>query len=99
MLYPVYITAALVCVYTVFFLITLNETREFIGERGVEYCWAYGSFSRYLFSHVTSIFVFFCILSVLYWLARRDYAYAYLTVCVTLLFGRLLMSFFDVGFC
>jgi len=38
MFYPIYAVAALVLPGTTLFLVTLNETREFIGERGVEYC-------------------------------------------------------------
>ncbi|QWG14812.1 hypothetical protein KMZ29_09230 [Bradyrhizobium sediminis] len=55
MLYPVYAAAVLSCLGTVLFFISLNDTRNFIGEKGVEYCWMYGSFERYLFINLASI--------------------------------------------
>lgn len=99
MLYPIYVTAALLCVHSLFFFATLKETREFIGKKGVEYCWAYGSFERYLFSHLTSILIIVVGLSLLYWLARRDYMVAYLVIWATWLLGNMFVSFFDLSFC
>ena len=99
MFYPIYVATALVCVYILSFLVTLNETREFIGERGIEYCWAYGSFSRYLFAHVTSICVALGILSVLYKLAKRNSLSAYLIVCGACMAGGFLISFLELNLC
>lgn len=99
MIYPIYITAALLCVHSLFFFATLKETREFIGKKGVEYCWAYGSFDRYLFSHLASVLIVLIGLSLLYWLARRDYLVAYLVVWATWLLGNMSLSFFNLSFC
>ena len=99
MLYPIYAAAVLVCLGAVIFLVTLNETREFIGDRGVEYCWMYGSFQRYLFTHLALICVDMGTLLSLYWLAQRNHLLAYLIVWAAWLLGESLLSFFDMSFC
>lgn len=60
------------------FFISLNDTRNFIGEKGVEYCWMYGSFERYLYINLASIGVSIGELLSLYWLAQRNYLFTYL---------------------
>jgi hypothetical protein len=99
MLYPIYAAAVLVFLGATAFLVTLNETREFIGERGVEYCWMYGSFQRYLFTHLTLICVDIGTLTGLYWLAQRNYLLAYPIVWGAWLLGEPLLSFFDMSYC
>jgi hypothetical protein len=99
MLYPIYAAAVLVCLGAMVFLVTLNETREFIGDRGVEYCWMYGSFQRYLFTHLTLICVDMGTLLGLYWLAQRDHLLAYLIVWAVWLLGEPLLSFIDMSSC
>jgi hypothetical protein len=99
MLYPIYAAAVLVLLGAMVFLITLNETREFIGERGVEYCWMYGSFQRYLFTHLTLISVEIGTLLGLYWLAQRNHLLAYLIVWAAWLLGEPLLSIFDMSYC
>jgi hypothetical protein len=99
MTYPIYVVFAMIVLDLLFFFITLNDTHEFIGERGVEYCWAYGSFTRYVVSHLASITVLCGILYVLYLLARRDYLTAYVGVVVACLVSKLVLSFFGLGLC
>jgi hypothetical protein len=99
MLYPIYAAAALVCLSTVGFFVTLRETREFIGEKGVEYCWMYGSFDRYFYVHVGSICVDIAALFGLYWLAKRNHLLVYLLVWAVWLLGEPLLSFFNISFC
>jgi hypothetical protein len=99
MLYPIYIAGVLLCLYALLFLVTLNETREFIGEKGVEYCWEYGSFNRYLLSHLISISIALGLLSTLYALARRNNLFAYVGVWIAWLLIRSLLSFFNLSFC
>ena len=99
MLYPIYVAAVLVCLGATAFLVTLSETRELIGERGVEYCWMYGSFQRYLFTHLTLICVDIGVLLGLYWLAQQNYLLAYLVVWAAWLLGEPMLSFLDMSFC
>jgi hypothetical protein len=99
MLYPIYGAAALVCLTTLLVFLTLNGTRDFIGEKGVEICWMYGSFERYLFAHFTSTGVSLITLSALYWLARRDQVVAYVGVWAMWLLYDVLLSFFGLSFC
>jgi hypothetical protein len=99
MLYPVYVAAVLVFVGMTVFLATLNQTREFIGEWGSEYCWMYGSFERYVFTHLVLICVDIAVLLALYWLARRDLPIAYLVVWAAWLLSEPLLSFFDMSYC
>jgi hypothetical protein len=99
MFYPIYAAAALVGLGAMVLLLTLNATREFIGERGVEYCWMYGSFERYLFTHLTLICVDIAVLLGLYWLAQRNYLLVYLIAWAAWLLGEPLLSFFDMSYC
>ncbi len=99
MLYPVYAAAVWVFLGAAVLLLTLSQTREFIGDKGVEYCWMYGSFQRYLFTHLTLICVDTTVLLGLYWLARRNYLLVYLIVWAAWLLGEPLLSFFDMSYC
>ena len=92
MLYPVYAAAALVCLGALVLLLTLNQTREFLGRRGIEYCWMYGSFQRYLYTHLTLIGVDTAVLGALYWLALRNYLLVYLIVAAAGLRSARLLS-------
>jgi hypothetical protein len=80
MLYPVYGTTAIVFLLAIVLVAELNEMREFLGDKGSEFCWMYGSFDRYLFTHLGSICVDAGRLLVLYSLARRDWLKSYLVV-------------------
>jgi len=98
MLYPVYVAAVLVCLGAIGFLLTLNETREFIGD-GVEYCWMYGKFDRYIFTHLALFCVDIGALLGLYWLARRNSLLVYLILWAVWLLGEPLLAFFDMSYC
>jgi hypothetical protein len=99
MFYPIYAAAALVGLSATVLLFTLNETCEFIGKSGVEYCWMYGSFERYLFTHLTLIGVDIGVLLSLYWLARLNYLLVYLIIWAAWLLGEPVLSFFDMSYC
>jgi hypothetical protein len=99
MLYPVYGATALACLGAVVFVATLNETREFIGDKGVEYCWMYGKFDRYLFTHLALICLDTTVLLGLYWLARRNRLFIYLFVWAAWWLYEPLLSFFDMSYC
>ena len=99
MLYPVYGATAIVFLLAIILVATLNETREFLGDKGIEFCWMYGSFDRYLFTHLGSICVDAGVLLVLYSLARRGWLKSYLVVWAAWLLENPLSSFFDMGFC
>jgi hypothetical protein len=99
MTYPIYVLCALLLLDLLFFFITLDETRVFIGERGVEYCWAYGSFLRYATSHLASIGVALAILYLLYRLARNDYLIAYLSIASACLITKMVWSALGFGLC
>jgi hypothetical protein len=98
MLYPIYVAAGLVCLDTMLFLATLNDTREFIGEQGIECCWSYTSFERYLFASLTSIGVALVVLTGLYWLARRNDLLTYLILWVVWLLEKALLLYFEFNF-
>ena len=99
MLYAVYAAAVLCCLAALIFFATLNETRDFIGEKGVEYCWMYGRFERYLYIHLAKICVNIAVLLCLYRLAQRNYLFVYLVVWTGWLLGEPLLSFFDMSYC
>jgi hypothetical protein len=99
MLYAVYAAAAWVVLGAAVLFLTLNETRKFIGEKGVEYCWMYGSFQRYLYINLASLCVDIVTLFGLYWLARGNYLIVYLIIWAVWLFGEPLLSFFDMSYC
>jgi small neutral amino acid transporter SnatA (MarC family) len=99
MLYAVYAAAAAVCFSVLSLLLTLNQVRKLLGDKGIEYCWKYGSFERYLSTTLTLTCVDVCVLLSLYWLARRNHLFAYLVVWATWLLGEPLLSFFDMSYC
>lgn len=99
MLYPIYASAVIVGLSAAMFFATLSETREFIGEKGVEYCWMYGSFERYFYINLSWIFADIGFLLILYWLARRSCLAVSLVVWVVWLLGEPLLSFFDMSYC
>jgi hypothetical protein len=99
MLYPVYGAAAIVLLLAIIFFATLNEMREFLGDEGIELCWMYGSFDRYLTTHLASICVDAGALLILYSLAHRDWLKSYLVVWTLWLLEDPLLSFFDMSFC
>jgi len=99
MLYPVYGATVLVCLQALVVVATLNETREFIGDKGVEYCWMYGSFHRYLSTNLVLICLDVALLLSLYWLVRRNRLIIYLVVWAIWLLGEPLLSVFDMSYC
>jgi hypothetical protein len=99
MLYAVYGATVWVFLGVVVLFATLNETRLFIGDKGVEICWMYGSFDRYLFTHLALICLDSGVVLGLYWLARHDNLLVYLMVWVAWLFGEPVLSFFDMSYC
>jgi hypothetical protein len=98
MLYPVYVAAALVYLDAVVFLLSLESTRQFIGN-GSEFCWMFGSFQRYVFVSVALFIVDVPLLCGLYLLARRNYLIAYLIVWALWLLTEPVLSHFDLGYC
>jgi small neutral amino acid transporter SnatA (MarC family) len=99
MLYAIYATAAAVCFSALSVVLTLNQVRKLLGDRGIEYCWMYGSFERYLFTSLTVVCIDVCVLLSLYWLARRDYLLSYLIIWAAWFLGEPLLSFFDINYC
>jgi hypothetical protein len=99
MFYAVYAAAAAVCFSMLSLILTLKQVRELLGDRGIEYCWMYGSFERYLSTTLTLTCVDVCVLLSLYWLARRNRLLAYLIVWAAWLLGEPLLSFFDMSYC
>jgi hypothetical protein len=99
MLYPVYGATAIVFLLAIILVVTLNEMREFLGDKGIEFCWMYGSFDRYLFTHLGSICVDAGVLLVLYPLALRDWLKGYLVVWAAWWLEEPLLSFLDMSFC
>jgi hypothetical protein len=99
MLYGIYGAIAWVFLGVVVLFATLNKTRLFIGETGVEICWMYGSFDRYLFTHLALICLDVGVLLGLYWLARRNNLLVYLIVLAVWLLGDPVLSFFDMSYC
>ena len=99
MLYPIYVATVLACLSAILFLISLNETREFIGDKGIEYCWMYGKFDRYLFTNLALICLDAIVLSGLYWLARQDCLFIYLLTWAAWYLYEPLLSFFNMSYC
>ena len=99
LLYPVYGAAAIVFLLAIILVAELNEMREFLGDKGIEFCWMYGSFDRYLSTHLGSICVDAGVLLILYSLARRDWLKSYIAVWAAWRLEEPLLSFFDRSFC
>ena len=99
MLYAVYIAVAAVCFSALSLFLTLNQVRELLGGRGIEYCWMYGNFERYLSTSLTVICIDVCVLLSLYWLARHDCLLFYLIIWAAWFLGEPLLSFFDMSYC
>jgi hypothetical protein len=99
MLYPVYGASAIFLLLTIILFATLNEMREFLGDKGIELCWMYGSFDRYISIHLGSICVNAGVLLILYSLACQDWLKSYLVIWALWLFEDSLLSLFDMSFC
>ena len=99
MLYSVYGATAIVILLAIILVAMLNEMREFLGDKGIDFCWMYGSFDRYLSSHLGSICVDAGALLILYSLACRDWLKSYLAVWAAWWLEDPLLSFFDTRFC
>src|SRR5260221_10887039 len=99
MLYLIYGSAGLVFLGVVVLFVTLNETRLFIGDHGVEICWMYGSFDRYLFTNLALICLDTGVMVGLYWLARLDNLLVYVMVWVVWWICDSVLSFFDMSYC
>ena len=52
MLYSVYGATAIVILLAIILVAMLNEMREFLGDKGIDFCWMYRSFDRYLSTHL-----------------------------------------------
>jgi hypothetical protein len=98
MFYPIYLAAGLVGLDAVLFVATLNDIREFIGEKGLACCWSYTSFDRYLSASLTSIGVGLVVLSGLYWLAQRKYLLAYFVLWALWLLEKASLWYFEFNF-
>lgn len=99
MLYPVYGATAIFLLLAMILFATLNEMREFLGNKGIELCWMYGNFDRYLSTHLGSICMDAGVLLILYSLAHRDWLKSYLVVWALWLLEDRLLAFFDKSFC
>ena len=99
MLYPVYGATAIVFLLAIILVAELNEMREFLGDKGIEFCWMDGSFNRYLYTHLGSICVDAGVLLVLYSLARRDWLRSYIAIWAAWWLEEPLLSFFEMSFC
>ena len=99
MLYPVYGATAIVFLLAIILVAELNEMREFLGDKGIEFCWMHGSFDRYLSTHLGSICVDAGVLLILYSLAHRDWLNSYIAVWAAWWLEEPLLSFFDMSFC
>jgi len=99
MLYPVYGAAAIVFLLAIILVAELNEMREFLGDSGIEFCWMYGSFDRYLSTHLGSICVDAGVLLIIYSLAHLDWLKIYIAVWAAWWLEEPLLSFFNVSFC
>jgi len=97
MLYPVYISAVVVFLLTIDLFWSMDEMRAFLGDKGIEYCWKYGNFHRYLYTNLALTCVDVVVLLYLYRLARHDRMFAYLVVWAAFLIGEpIILSFFDL---
>lgn len=99
MVYVVYFFVAIVALNALAFIVTLNETRQFIGNGGLEICWKYQSFERYLWSSSIELAIACCILFALYWMAVRNYLRLYLIAWGFLIFARVAMYALELTPC
>jgi hypothetical protein len=99
MVYVVYFFAAIVALNALAFIVTLSETRQFIGSGGLEICWKYQSFQRYLSSSLIELVIACCILFGLYWIAVRNYLRLYLLAWGFLILARAVMYFLELSPC
>jgi hypothetical protein len=99
MLYPVYGATAIVFLLAIILVAELNEMREFLGDKGIEFSRMYGSFNRYQFIHLGSICVDAGVLLILYSLARRDWLKSYIAVWAVWWLEEPLLSFLDMSYC
>lgn len=97
---PVYFFAFLIALSVFGFAITLKETREFIGSGGLEVCWKYMNFNRYVLASIGGNILALAFLVGLYWFAKHNRVRAYLLtwgLWLTLVIAKLLLS--DSIFC
>lgn len=99
MLYVVYAETMLWLLGVIIFVATLDQTRRFLGDGGIEYCWMYGSFNRYLFTHLALIFLNVAALVCLHQFARRDRLLAYLMLQGVWLLWEPVLAFFNMSYC
>lgn len=99
MIYGIYAIAGFMLLGVLTFFTSLRETRAFIGDRGVEYCWMYGAFHRYLYINLAWFGADIVVLFGLIWLAQRNHLLAYLLVVAIWLFGEPILSLFDMSYC
>jgi uncharacterized membrane protein YcjF (UPF0283 family) len=99
MVYIVYFFAVIVGLNALAFIVTLSETRQFIGGGGLEICWKYQSFERYLWSSLIEVAIACCILFALYWMAVRNYLRLYLLAWGSLIVARTVMYVLELTPC
>lgn len=99
MVYVVYFFAVIVALNALAFIATLNETRQFIGGGGLEICWKYQNFERYVWSSLMEFAIACCVLLGLYWMAKQNYLRLYLIAWGFLILARAAMYIFEIAPC